>query len=180
MARVLRNRAIVIAEDNTASTNNPSSSLDTTISASNIPLEEIHTNDEAMTVDNVELEQELKSLKAAYKTALGVQKKRKPRRVKKEEIVQQVEVVSKILDDDQSITAPTTIGSVQEVNQGGKGSIGELVTPLQEFHLTDSEVTSTETQDHGEQATLASSQPCNQIAEQNDTVQAELGMSKHI
>lgn len=81
MARVLRNRAIVIAEDDQATTAIDSTPLQT--AGSRTPFNEKDNNEVAMTVDEIEMEQELKELKAAYKVALNGKKKRKPRKGKK-------------------------------------------------------------------------------------------------
>jgi hypothetical protein len=130
MARVTRSQKIIIAEDDTAIASQIA--LPATPSTSRPPLSQIHNKyEETMTVEDLELETELKGLKAAYKTALGVKKTKKGKNQKRGR---------KDMEEEQLLVALAAVEDIRQTQSSDEGSLMFLLNGMKCVDRTNTEV----------------------------------------
>lgn len=127
MSRVTRSKKIIIAEDDTQiATQIP---LPDTPGGPRKTLGEIYNPEQAteiMTIEDVEIASQLKGLKAAYKTALGVKKKskgKKNKKVKQEEFLEANAETPEVLDDRQNAVVSPATGEARQILNSDSGSL---------------------------------------------------------
>jgi hypothetical protein len=154
MPRATRSKKIVFLEDLTATASQiaiPDISCE-----AGAPLAEISNNQEeneiveSMTVEDVEMAEQLKDLKAAYKTAIGVKKNKKGRNKKKErlQLDQSSGHSQQVVDDLQpAVVSPASEGARQILNSD-EGSL-IFLSRMKSYDLTKSDCTrSIEVEEH--------------------------------
>jgi hypothetical protein len=142
MPRATRSKKIVIAEDDTAIASQVP--LPDTPRKERPALAEIAVNpeEETMTVEEAEMAAQLKDLKAAYKTAIGVKKNKKGKA--KKAAKKQLELVSTgnspdVVDDEQpAAVSPATEGA-RRLLSSDEGSLMFLLRAMTGRNLTESE-----------------------------------------
>lgn len=142
MPRATRSKKIVIAEDDTAIASQVP--LPDTPRRERPALAEITVNpeEETMTMEDAEMAAQLKGLKAAYKTAIGVKKNKKGKA--KKPAKKPLELVSigsspDVVDDEQPAAVSPAAEGARRLLSSDEGSLTFLLRAMSELNLTEPE-----------------------------------------
>lgn len=137
MARVTRSTKITISEDET-SQSIPQNQLIPSAEA-RAPLEEIsNTTEEIVSHEDAQIADEEKLLKAAFKSAIGIKKKNK-RTKNKRNVNQEQSHDDEVIPDDQPASLSPAAAATRQLLRSDSGPIAQIRDELQATHLGGSE-----------------------------------------
>jgi hypothetical protein len=145
MPRATRSKKIVFLEDLTATASQKA--IPDIPVAAGAPLAEITSNREEneiverMTVEDVEMADQLKDLKAAYKTAIGLKKSKKGRSKKGKLQLKQSRNPQEIIDDEQPAIVSPASEEARQILSSDEGSLMFLLSGIKSRDLTKSDGT---------------------------------------
>jgi hypothetical protein len=136
MPRITRSTKITIAEDE-SSLSTPRDQQVPTIEA-RAPLEEINNNvtEEIVSLEEAQIADQEKLLKAAFKTAIGIKKKSKKAKNKRNAKQQHSSSEEVVLDDQPAPLSPAA-AEARQLLQSDPGSLMHLLDGLQGVHLAE-------------------------------------------
>ncbi|OBT94793.2 hypothetical protein VE01_06343 [Pseudogymnoascus verrucosus] len=137
MARVTRSTKITISEDETSQSIPQTQHIPS--AEARAPLQEIsNTTEEIVSLEDAQIADEEKILKAAFKTAIGIKKKNK-RTKSKRNVDQEQHRNDEVIPDDQPASLSPAAAATRALLRSDSGPIAQIRDELQATHLGGSE-----------------------------------------
>lgn len=133
MARVTRSTKITISEDETSQSIPQNQNVPS--AEARAPLQEIsNTTEEIVSLEDAQIADEEKLLKAAFKSAIGIKKKNK-RTKNKRNVNQEQSHDNEVIPDDQPASLSLAAAATRELLRSDSGPIAQIRDELQATHL---------------------------------------------